>query len=61
MNILVKPVSKRKSSDSCNYTCPVYHTGLAGLKKARKEMKKEIHKSKSKKTRGRSRVCWYGN
>lgn len=66
MLILVKPVGKKKSSESCHYTCPVYKMGLPGLKKANKIIEKELgvskgKKGKKKKSRDRARFCWYGN
>ena len=31
MQILVQPAAKKCSSDSCNYTCPVFNMGFEGI------------------------------
>lgn len=53
MQVLVTPCIAAKSSSSCSYTCPVYNTGVKGVKKILKKMKKK------KKSTGK--VCWYDN
>lgn len=57
MNILVQPTTKQNSSDSCNYTCPVYNTGAEGLE----ELMKKLLKKKHKHGKEKGKVCWYGN
>lgn len=57
MKILVQPATRKCSSDSCNYTCPVYNTGAEGLEKLIKKLAKKIHKGENH----RGKVCWYGN
>lgn len=57
MNILVQPMASQCSSDSCNYTCPVYNTGVEGLEKLIKNLVKKKHKGRKNK----GKVCWYGN
>lgn len=57
MQVLVTPCIAAKSS-SCNYTCPVYNTGIKGFKKMLKKLKK---KKKKKKKQSTWKVCWYDN
>lgn len=57
MNILVQPAVKQCSSDSCNYTCPVYNTGAEGIEK----LLKKLLKKKNKQNKHKGKVCWYGN
>ena len=58
MQILVNPCAASKSSSSCNYTCPVYHTGIKGFKKMVRKLKKLKKKKKKPST---WKVCWYDN
>lgn len=58
MQVLVTPCIAAKSSSSCNYTCPVYNTGIKGFKKMLKKLKK---KKKKKKKQSTWKVCWYDN
>ena len=41
MKILVQPATRKCSSDSCNYTCPVYNTGAEGLEELIKKLAKK--------------------
>ncbi len=57
MQILVQPAAKKCSSDSCNYTCPVFNMGFEGIKTFIEKFVKKKHKGKKHK----AKVCWYGN
>lgn len=46
MKILVQPATRKCSSDSCNYTCPVYNTGAEGLEELIKKLAKRYIKEK---------------
>lgn len=54
MEILVHPQVSAKNS-SCNYTCPVYNTGVKGIKKMMRKL------NKKKKNQSAWKVCWYNN
>lgn len=56
MKILVNPAPAGKSSNSCNYKCPIYKKGKKGIKK----MMKKFYKDKKKKN-NKEKICWYGN
>lgn len=58
VQILANPSITAKSSSSCNYTCPVYNTGIKGFKKMVKRLKKG---KKRKKKHSAWKVCWYDN
>lgn len=57
MQVLVTPCIAAKSASSCNYTCPVYNTGVKGFK----EIIKKLKKKKKKKKQSAWKVCWYDN
>jgi len=57
MQILVQPAAKKCSSDSCNYTCPVFNMGFEGIETFIEKFVKKKHKGKKHK----AKVCWYDN
>lgn len=58
MQILVQPTHHKSSSKSCNYTCPVYNTGIVGWEKLMELLKKKFKGGKSK---DKGKICWYDN